>query len=258
MEFLRTLQATFITLKRTYAVSLAIAAPLFIVCFRLLIFLVDNELMHGRAWNYWFEGNIAFWTGILFVLTISLDIALVVDIDRSAHIWKYLFALPVSRTWIYLSKFIVAIALTFMSGLLLLVASIVVGYLLGAIRPQLGFSLSSPDILYYLWVIFLATLAALLLISFYTWISMRTKNFILPVAISIVGEVINIVGYDNANIQKFFPWIYALDIGRILTRTPQTQVYSGWSPPVILLISIIGAICVTCLGIMEFKRRDIY
>lgn len=259
MQLFSTLRATFLTLKSTRALWLAIVAPLFIICFRTAGFLVNREMDATKyAWNNWMEGNYSMWVGIILLLTMALDIALLVDIDRSAHSWKYLFALPVSRAWMYVTKMIVAMLLTYMSGLILFVASIASGYLLAVTRPQFGFSLGSPDSLYYLAVITLETLAACFVIAIYVWVSMFAKNFILPICIGIAGTVMNIIAYSSMAFQKFSPWMYALDVSRVLTKTPQTQPYLGWPLPVLLAISISGAVVVMILGIIEFNRRDIY
>ncbi len=259
MTFFAALGATFLTLKRTRALWLAIIAPLFIVCFRMILLLFTTDpSVEKYAWDSLFENNSFFWFGLLFLLTAALDCALLVDIDRVAHSWKYIFALPVSRTSWYLAKFIVAVALVLVSNIVLFVATLIVGYLLGILAPQQGFTIGAPHILYYIGVILLETVAVLFLIAIYTWLSMRTKNFILPVALSIVGIVVNLVGYNSPVAQKFVPWMYALDVGKILSRTPQAEPYVGWSLPIVILISCIGALCFTLLGIWDLNRRDIY
>ena len=259
MHLLNTVRATFLTLKRTRALWLAIAAPLFILCFRTLIYLFGRDANIARdVWNFWLDGNSEFWFGLLLPLALALDIALLVDIDRAAQGWKYLFALPVSRTSVYIAKLIVALVLSVTSGAVLLSGSLVVGYLLAFIVPQLGFLLTSPDILYYLKAILLETLASCFIIAIYLWLSMRTKNFILPACLGIASTVLTIIGYDNDLLQKFSPWVYALGVARILSKLPETKHYLGWSLPIILAISIAGTICMTLLGIIEFNRRDIY
>lgn len=258
MMFFATVGATFLTLKRTRALWLAIVAPLFIVCFRMILLLFTSDpSVEKYAWDSLFENNSFFWFGLLFLLTGALDCALLVDIDRSAHSWKYIFALPISRTSWYLAKFTTAVVLVVVSNIVLFVATLIVGALLGVLAPQQGFTLGAPHILYYLGVILLETGASLFLIAIYTWLSMRTKNFILPAALGVVGIVTNLVGYNSPVAQKFVPWMYALDIGKILSRTPQAEPYVGWSLPVVILISCLGAFCFTLLGIWDLNRREI-
>lgn len=258
MMFFATVGATFLTLKRTRALWLAIVAPLFIVCFRMILLLFTSDpSVEKYAWDSLFENNSFFWFGLLFLLTGALDCALLVDIDRSAHSWKYVFALPISRTSWYLAKFTTAVVLVVVSNIVLFVATLIVGALLGVLAPQQGFTLGAPHILYYLGVILLETGASLFLIAIYTWLSMRTKNFILPAALGVVGIVTNLVGYNSPVAQKFVPWMYALDIGKILSRTPQAEPYVGWSLPVVILISCLGAFCFTLLGIWDLNRREI-
>lgn len=258
MMFFATVGATFLTLKRTRALWLAIVAPLFIVCFRMILLLFTSDpSVEKYAWDSLFENNSFFWFGLLFLLTGALDCALLVDIDRSAHSWKYVFALPISRTSWYLAKFTTAVVLVVVSNIVLFVATLIVGALLGVLAPQQGFTLGAPHILYYLGVILLETGASLFLIAIYTWLSMRTKNFILPAALGVVGIVTNLVGYNSPVAQKFVPCMYALDIGKILSRTPQAEPYVGWSLPVVILISCLGAFCFTLLGIWDLNRREI-
>jgi len=259
MRFLDTLRATFLTLKRTRAVWLAIVAPIFIVVFRVVVLLSTGEADSSHhAWNSWIEANSLFWYGILLVLAMALDVALLVEIDRAAHSWKYLFALPVSRAGFYVAKLIVAIVLTLLSGVILLGASLVGGALLALLKPSLGFTQSTPALLPYVAAFLLETLAALFMLALYLWLSMRTKNFILPVSLAIVSMMINLIGYGSGPVQRFSPWMYALDIGRLLSRTPQTQPYLGWPLGIVLAISGAGALVFTLLGIREFTRRDIY
>lgn len=258
MTFFATVGATFLTLKRTRALWLAIVAPVFIVCFRMILLLFTSDpSVEKYAWDSLFENNSFFWFGLLFLLTGALDCALLVDIDRSAHSWKYVFALPISRTSWYLAKFTTAVVLVVVSNIVLFVATLIVGALLGVLAPQQGFTLGAPHILYYLGVVLLETGASLFLIAIYTWLSMRTKNFIVPVALGVVGIVTNLVGYNSPVAQKFVPWMYALDIGKILSRTPQAEPYVGWSLPVVILISCVGAFCFTLLGIWDLNRREI-
>jgi hypothetical protein len=97
------------------------------------------------------------------------------------------------------------------------------------------------------------------LLAIYLWVSVRTKNFILPACLGIVGVVVNIVAYSNANIQKFSPWMYAIDLLQIFSKSPRDNPsYYGWSLPVVLLISVVGTLCVTLLAIADFNRRDMY
>ena len=260
MRFLDTLDATFLTLKRTPALWLAIVAPLFIVCIRIFLFSVEGFSLQ-ESWHNWIEGNYSYWTGVLLLITMALDVALLVELDRSAQIWKYLFALPVSRTYIYISKLIVATILMFMSGLILLVSTLLGGYLLSFLKPELGFSQSSPEVLYYLGAILAETLAAWFVIALYLWISLRMKNVILPLFISIVGAVTNLSGYRVVFFEEFSPWAYALDASRMLTKfhgfQPTPVPYLGWPLPILLTISVIGTLCIMLLGILEFNRRDI-
>jgi hypothetical protein len=259
MTFLAILRANFLTLKRTRALWLAIVAPLFIVFFRMILLLFTSDpSVKAYAWDSLFENNSFFWFGLLFLLTGALDCALLVDIDRGAHAWKYVFALPVARSSWYLAKFVVSIVLVLVSNIVLFIATLVVGYLLGVLSPQQGYTLGSPHVFYYIGVILLETVATLFLVAIYTWLSMRTKSFILPAALGIVGIVINLVGYNSPVAQRFVPSMYALDIGKILARTPQNEPYVGWSLLTVILVSCVGALCFTLLGIWDLNRREIY
>ena len=224
MTFFATVGATFLTLKRTRALWLAIVAPLFIVCFRMILLLFTSDpSVEKYAWDSLFENNSFFWFGLLFLLTGALDCALLVDIDRSAHSWKYVFALPISRTSWYLAKFTTAVVLVVVSNIVLFVATLIVGALLGVLAPQQGYTLGAPHILYYLGVVLLETGASLFLIAIYTWLSMRTKNFILPAALGVVGIVTNLVGYNSPVAQNSFPgcmrWISAGFFHELLKRS---------------------------------------
>jgi hypothetical protein len=258
MHLLNVFRANLLIVKRTQALWLALAAPLFIVAFRVLLFIFGRDpAISQDPWNHFLSGNYNFWFGIFIVLTMPVNVALLIDLDRSSGSWKYLFALPVSRAWIYLSKLGVALLLVSLSGLTLLVSSLIVGYVLGLVRPDLGFTKAAPNVSAYFVMVICATVGASFIISIHTWLSVRSKSFIVPIALGIAAAVMNIIGFSKVEYQKFSPWMYGMDITRVLSLLPSNEPYRGWSLPVILAISLAGAVLVTLWGINELNRRDI-
>jgi hypothetical protein len=252
------IRASFLTLRRTRALWLAIAAPLFIIVFRTLALLFGRASLGQFAWDNYVEANYSFWFGILIVLSLALETALLVDVDRAAGAWKLLFALPVSRVDFYLARLVTAFTLTALSGVILLVASLLDGYLLGFLNPALGLQPSVPHLGAYALALVAETTSLALVLAIYYWLSTRTASFIPPIALGIVGAMVNIVAYSSSPVQRFSPWMFGLDVARLLTRTPQADPYLGWPLAVVLTLSVGGALAVTALGAWEFSRRDVY
>ncbi|MEZ4519042.1 MAG: ABC transporter permease [Chloroflexota bacterium] len=127
--------------KRTLALRLAFIAPLAIIVLQFYL-LYQNGLTYLEGdqspWVYWTRQTLQFWALLMAPLFITLETALVAQLDHKQQCWKQLFVLPISRWAIYGAKIIASLAFLALSTLTLL-AGILVG---GSICPlKAGFGI---------------------------------------------------------------------------------------------------------------------
>lgn len=262
-EVARALTAEALKLKRTRALMLAIVAPTFVVAIQVSsgTTYLNPDVPGLSLGEQVFDTVFNMWIIIVFILYLVLEIALLMSIDHASNQWKHLFALPVSRTTIYLAKLFAGVILILFSNILLFIETTIAIFVLGVAAPELGISLAGVDITYFFGILLAATIAAFFAIALHTWMSIRTRNFLAPVAVGFAGGFLNLIALGSSFLQKFSPWTYPLDVHRMLSVTTSSvseYIYSGWPLPLLLAISISGGIAVTCYALYELNRKDVY
>jgi len=130
------LAAEGLKLKRTLALRLAIWCPTVIV---LLVFGIyagrngkhsDADLLTGFA-----QLTLTIWTIILFPLYAALLAALVAAVEHQNDSWKYILALPVDRSTIFVAKWIASIGLLWLSSLVLATGVVATAEALRLMKP---------------------------------------------------------------------------------------------------------------------------
>jgi hypothetical protein len=180
-------------------------------------------------------------------LFITLEMALLSELESSEKHWKHLFALPIPRAALYLAKLLVGAGLIALSTLVLWGGLLLAGYSLRWLKPGTGFEFSIP------WVetlqtAFLIYLAAWLIMAFHTWISLRWRSFTLSVGVGMIATVIGVfitVGAERW--ASFYPWMLpSMAMGsddRIVLQ--------------VLLFGILGGIVAAIAGCWDMIRQDV-
>jgi hypothetical protein len=177
-------------------------------------------------------------------LLITLETALLNGIEHSDKQWKHLFALPVPRRSIYLSKFIVALGLILVSTMVLALLTVIVGIAAVSLKPELA-SITGP--IPYLTIAKQATLvwlAGWFITAIHTWISIRWAGFPIPLGVGIGGTFFALFA-ASAAIGKYYPWLLPMNLfldGRFTTA---------------LVLGIGGGLLAVLVGCFEFVRRDV-
>jgi hypothetical protein len=189
------------------------------------------------------SNSLQIWAVFMMPLLITLETALLNGIEHSDRLWKHLFALPVPRAAVYFAKFIVAQGLIFLSTLILVVLTVIVGVLVTSLKPELASAGPAP----YLWIAKQAAfvwLASWLIIALHTWISMRWAGFAIALSAGVGGTFFALFA-ASASLGKYYPWLLPMNIfieGRFTTA---------------LILGIGGGIVAALLGCFEFVRRDV-
>jgi len=137
------------------------------------------------------------WTerlGLLVMpLLITLETALVAELDHSENHWKSLLARPVPRWTLYVAKLLVVVAMTAAATFLLLCGVLLDGTILPKLQSEIAFGFPIP-----LGAIFRegAQVMALvfLALTIQHWVSLRWKSFSVAVGTGIVALAVSFFG----------------------------------------------------------------
>ncbi|MFC2157113.1 ABC transporter permease [Acidobacteriota bacterium] len=248
--FLGVFGAEILKIKRSLAFWLAVLSPFVVVFLQFVIVLDRGETFFSAdvsSWIRFARQTTMFWSLLMLPLFITLETSLLGAMEHSGQNWKHLFAQPVSRGMVYSAKQIAAFCLIGLSQLILVGYIILAGWLLGALKPALGFKGSIPftSILIFAGLSFVSSW---FLIALHSWVGMRWKNFAVAIGFGIIMTIAGIL-VINSNYANYYPWTLPgvvmngfRDSGRYL---PQ------------LFFGSIGGIVAAMLGGWEFTRRDV-
>lgn len=239
--------------KKTLALWGAILAPLFVVFVNFLIFYSHPELLSKQETNPWLKlaGNaLNIYTILMLPLLITLVAFIVNNVEHKSYGWKHLFALPVSRTNVYLSKIVVTAAMILLSLLLFDVFIILSGKVLAKIHPEINFQSFSinNEIIITSIKIFLASLL-ILMIQFL--ISINSKNFLVSIGIGVAGTIGTsmLLSWEHSN------WIpYALPM--LASQSLYKMDFSFMKG--ILFYSLAGSFIIFIAGLFALRNKNIY
>jgi hypothetical protein len=246
----RVMRAEMLKLKRTLAFWLALVAPLVIVGANFGIFLqrgAINTPDTTSPWLWYGQMNIVIWGLLMVPLFVTLETALVGNMEHASGVWKHLNALPVPRGVIYATKQVSGMVLIALSSLALVLTIAGSGVLLHVLRPRIGLQGAIPwgRLFAYAGMTFVG---AWLSISIQTWVSLRWKSFVVACA---VGVALTIAGVFiiNAEWGSFWPWALA---GGIANEFNEGVVHVPE-----LLFGSLGGVIAALLGGWNVVRRDV-
>jgi hypothetical protein len=251
MSVIRALQAERLKLKRTLALWLAPLAPLVIVALQLAIVLERQAYYRkqdiSQAWTEYGGQTVFLWTIFMLPLFVTLETALLSNLEHGNGQWKHLFALPVPRGAIYAAKQIWAMALIALSTASLYLYIVVSGLALRLLAPGLGFEAGIPwlDFLRYTG---LAYLASWLIIAIHTWVGLRWRSFVVASATGITAVVIAVVLFQS-DWNQWYPWTMPGIVANSLEQ--------GLQPWGEIVLGSLGGLLAAVAGGWEITRREV-
>ncbi|MFF2092879.1 ABC transporter permease [Paenibacillus sp. NPDC058174] len=129
--------------------------------------------------------NLAFFIPISLYLGITLLSSLMANIEHNNGSWKQLLALPITRTAVFCSKFMVCVFLLLFSGALLAVGIAVLGLSLRLDSTAIPYGAIAR-------LSFFPLLAALPLLALMVWLCVIMKNQALPITLGVVCALFTI------------------------------------------------------------------
>ena len=244
MSIFRMLHAELLKLKRTIAFRVIFVLPLLVALLQFFALWRTRKIgADFKLWETLPTNMLAIWAVFMMPLLITLVTALLNGIEHSDRQWKHIFALPIPRHTVYLTKFVVAQALIAVSTLVLCVLTALIGLAVMHLRPELAHSGPVP----YGWIAKYAAfvwLAAWLIIAIHTWVSIRWSGFALALGTGI-GGVFFALFAASASVGKYYPWLLPMNV------------FKDERLAAALLLGAVGGAIAALLGCLEFVRRDV-
>lgn len=208
-DLARALWAEALKIRRTLAIWLALIAPAAVVAVQLAM-IWDRRLYYqqqGVARSASLEygaQTLVLWGLLMLPLFVTLETALVGQLEHSSASWKRLFALPISRGAVYAAKQIAATALIGLSAGMLTVLIVVSGWSMRLWLPGLGFEAPVP-----LWAYVKHALSmflgAWLIIAIQTWVAHRWSSFAVACGVGVAMTVAGVLVIQS-DWASYYPW----------------------------------------------------
>jgi hypothetical protein len=240
------LSSEVLKLKRTLAFAMIAVAPLVIVLLYFAIGYIGAGRFTVRQTNYWLQmsqNTIGLWTLLMMPMFVTLETSLLAGLEHADNNWKNLLALPAPRWMIYISKWLVTIALLWCAHAVLVGATFASGALLRQLRPILGIEELTADPL----VSSMIEISALALVALTIqhWVSLRWRSFTVAMGFGMSAMVIGFVAVNSREYGYWWPWATP-----ILALRPRP----GQADP--LLLTLTASLVLAALGAWNFSRRD--
>lgn len=244
MSVLRALRAEQLKTRRTLALLLAPIAPLAIIALQMAM-VIDRK--QTDTWEGYGAQTLLLWLLLMFPLFITLESALLANLEHTNQQWKHLCALPVPSPAILVAKYLVTVAVLAISMIAFYVYTVASGLSLRVILPNHGFEAPVPW-LALLEPIMLSFATSLLLISIHLWLALRWPNFVLPIAVGIVAMVAAVMLLQS-DYSAWYPWTMPALVARTWSMGQDIM-----RP---LLLGVLGGLVVAIAGCWDVSRRDV-
>lgn len=194
--------------RRSLAFGVALVAPLAIAVVQIAMYVDYMDFYLGGSehnpWPTFNQTMLTYWALLMLPLFITLETALLAQMEHKQSNWKLLYVQPVPRWAIYVAKYLLGWLLLAVSSGVLLGLMLATGYGLFMFYPAYRFDAPFPlwDTLRNLLIV---GASAALLLALHTWISLRWSSFVVPVAVGIVATVAGIFVFGSEYVY-WYPW----------------------------------------------------
>ena len=258
--FINCLKAELIRNKRTFAFWLTLIAGGLIPLIRFAAYFFRPEFyIPDEGDNPWLNYLDQAWMNIssfLLPFFIVLLISLMLQVEHRANSWKHLFVMPVSRKNYYLSKFLVINILIILFYLIFTGLLFSGGFILSVAREGLKFHEYSPHTSEILTLTSKSYLSVLAMAAIHYWLSIRFKNFIVPVGIGLAGIIAASAFSRGWDYVVYFPYAYPPLTVFKYQELVKIEEWGAFS--VHEIYSVILCAIFLFLGYWNLKKQNIY
>jgi hypothetical protein len=208
---------------------------------------LNMDDVRGRPWDYLFVMTAAMHALLLLPLLTGVFAAFICRYEHAGGGWKQLLALPVSRTTLYLAKFLLVAALLAVTQLLFLAALLVAGYTKG-ITEALPWDIVLRGI-------FGGWIATLPLAALQLFVSVMWSSFAAPLAVNVVLTIPNMLIINSSKYGPYYPWAQPA-----LSMIPNDHANYGAfnvSFETLIFVILVSFLVFFISGLTYFRRKEI-
>lgn len=231
----------FTKLRRSLALLLCAAAPLFVATLMAIMF--NRQGGKDLAWAMYLTGNAATWGFFMLPMSVTALTVLIAQMEHGPRFWNHLLALPVPRASLLLAKLVVTLLLCAAMTLALVFLAPVSGWVADALTP--GRSLAgSPDLPAFAGLLTRMVASAWFLIALQLWAALRWRSFVPPLVLGIGGTFVAVAA-TGSDLGPYFPWLIPTNA---LAR-------SGEAATTALVVGVLGGAVCSVLMVLDTQRR---
>ncbi|WP_159883590.1 ABC transporter permease [Paenibacillus puerhi] len=234
----RVLMTELLKIRKKLIWFLIVLGPLGVVGLQGLNYALRYDyLMKRYASDPWSSllGNVSMLTVPTLFIGLTLIASLTAGIEHQMNAWKQTLALPVTKTQVYMGKFLLTLLLLGCSATLLAIGTIGLG-------AGLGFGIGLIPYRSLLMMAYYPYLAIVPFIALQVWLSVTMHNQAVPLMIGIAGTVFSLFSV------RFGDWMPY--------KWPYLQNAAG-NPLDSVTWGLLGGIVVLGAGLLEFIRKDV-
>jgi hypothetical protein len=233
--------------RKSWLLVVAVLAPLCQCGFLAILFwFSDSRVRLFRpGFRFWLELNFVAWNLVVMPVAAALLCELSWEQEREARAWNLLLLQPVPRHAHYLAKGLGHVVLVLLAQLLLALALLGLGFLLGTKAELLMGPLPLALLVRFLGY---SVLAAMAPVAFHTWLSMRVPGLWIALMTALAGSwaALHLVGLSALG--QALPWGLASHMAIVFERW---RVLPWGQVPLSLLLAAL----LLALGTFDFARH---
>ncbi len=248
-------QVEVIKLRRTLAFWMMFLAPLGIVGLTILFDVRLAANVSGAdkdAWAVMVRDTLGFWVVLMLPMFVALESSLMAQLEHGQKMWKHLFSLAAPRWTTYLAKLIITMIIVGISTAVLMVGTVLSGWLLQkfGIRPDFNWISPNPS-----WGVAIRTACLVFVLSWcmiaiQTYVSVRWSSFTVALGIGSVGSMLSFILVRSVTFAQVIPWSLPFN-----ALEPYIKQQTSLGLP--LLVSLAGTCIFTILGLWDLNTKDV-
>lgn len=213
MQLIYSIQSEWLKTRKSAGAWLSLVGGLFIPIVFLIGLIYNHETLsgYGDEQNVWTTHFFQVWQGmVVFLLPMGIVLvtSLITQVEFRNNTWKQLHTTPQFYSTIFAAKLIVILGLTLQFFLYFNL-----GFILSGIIPSLLFEKSLPDATFPFGQIIFDNLKILLtclpVIAFQFLLSLRFKNFLVPIGVGLIFLVTTLIILGNWEYDYLSPFSYS-------------------------------------------------
>ncbi len=230
--------------KRSLALLMMLVSPLMVLLVNILLLLnASEERLSKLDWSMFWLQNYSMWGYFMMPLYIALITALLNGIEHKANGWRFIFALPICKSEVFLAKYILASLYLAGASVVLFLATFITVVCLS----MLGFDGGAVFYPIMLNKLVFAMISGSAILAIQHSVSWRWKNIVVPLGLGVIATM-SIMQFASSKFWPINPWTYTL-----VATNSSDQVASHYA----LLYSVLVALSVLLLAMLWSRRSEV-